>query len=272
MRSAMIAAGFAALLGSSATQAVPPPGKPKLIVAISVDQFSSELYRRYLDSYTGGLRTLSSGTAFPIGYQSHAATETCPGHSTILTGMHPEHTGIVANSWFDVKTGSNIYCVQAPGSSDLNARGPQNMKVGTLGDWIKAVEPGARSYAVSGKDRAAITMAGKHADGVYWWYDGVGFTTSSFAGPAGPAVTAPADAFNKALFSHWKASPPPLYPAASATCQAMEKPVRFGQIDLSGHVPRAPSRIRSSSRRPTSRTTCAPRHSSTRPSLTSPRS
>lgn len=236
MRSGLIAAGLAALLGSTVTSAAPPV-QPKLIVAISVDQFSSELYRRYLDSYTGGLKTLSSGVAFPIGYQSHAATETCPGHSTILTGMHPQHTGIVANSWFDVKTGSTIYCVQAPGSSDPNARGPQNMHVTTLGDWMKAAQPGARSFAVSGKDRAAITMAGQHADGVYWWYDGLGFTTSSFAGPAGPAVTGPADAFNQALFARWKASPPPLYPAASATCQAMEKPVHFGQIDLSGHVP-----------------------------------
>jgi predicted AlkP superfamily pyrophosphatase or phosphodiesterase len=233
----MIAAGLAALLGAAVAQAVPPPVRPRLIVAISVDQFSSELYRRYLPSYTGGLKTLSSGIAFPVGYQSHAATETCPGHSTLLTGMHPEHTGIVANSWFDVKTGSTIYCVQAPGSSDPNARGPQNMRATTLGDWLKAAQPGARVYAVSGKDRAAITMAGHHADGVYWWYDGVGFTTSPFAGPAGPSVTGPADAFDKALFARWKASPPPLYPAASATCLAMEKPVHFGGIDLSGHVP-----------------------------------
>ena len=237
MRLSTIAAGFTALLGLSPAIATPPPAKPKLIVAISVDQYSSELYRRYLSSYTGGLKTLSSGVAFPVGYQSHAATETCPGHSTILSGRHPSATGIVANSWFDAKTGSNIYCVQAPGSSDQNARGPQNMRVTTLGDWVKAAEPGARSFAVSGKDRAAITMAGKHADGVYWWFDGVGFTTSSFAGPAGAAVTAPADAFDKALFSRWKASPPPLYPAASAACQAMEKPVHFGNIDLSGHVP-----------------------------------
>jgi predicted AlkP superfamily pyrophosphatase or phosphodiesterase len=237
MRFFTIAAGLAVFLGAGTIQAAQPPVKPKLIVAISVDQFSSELYRRYLPSYTAGLKTLSSGVAFPVGYQSHAATETCPGHSTILTGMHPSHTGIVANNWFDVKTGSNIYCVQAPGSSDPNARGPQNMKVTTLGDWVKAAEPGARVYAVSGKDRAAITMAGKHADGVYWWYDGVGFTTSSFAGPATAAVTSPADAFNKALFAKWKATPPPLYPAASAACVAMEKPVHFGKIDLSGHVP-----------------------------------
>jgi predicted AlkP superfamily pyrophosphatase or phosphodiesterase len=237
MRSSTIAAGFAALIGLAPAMAAPPPAKPKLIVAISVDQFSSELYRRYLSSYTGGLKTLSAGVSFPVGYQSHAATETCPGHSTILSGRHPSATGIVANSWFDVKTGSNIYCVQAPGSSDPNARGPQNMHVTTLGDWVKAAEPGARSYAVSGKDRAAITMAGKHADGVWWWVDGVGFTTSSFAGPSGTAVTQPAASFNSALFARWKASPPPLWAKPSAACVAMEQPHHFGQIDISGHVP-----------------------------------
>ena len=217
--------------------AAPTPEAPKLIVAISVDQFSSELFQRYRPTYTAGLKTLADGIVFPVGYQSHAATETCPGHSTILSGRHPAATGIIANSWFDAKTGSTVYCVAAPGSSDPNARGPQNMHVTTLGDWVKAAEPGARSYAISGKDRAAITMAGKHADGVYWWFDGVGFTTSAFAGPASAAVTAPADAFDRATLSRWKAAPPALWAEPSAACAALAKPHRFGAIDLSGHVP-----------------------------------
>ena len=230
-----------AMLASAAiaapTPLSPTPVAPKLIVAISVDQYSSELFQRYRPTYSAGLKTLADGVAFPIGYQSHAATETCPGHSTILSGRHPAATGIVANAWFDVKTGSTIYCVAAPGSSDPNARGPQNMHVTTLGDWVKAAEPGARSFAVSGKDRAAITMAGKHADGVWWWFDGVGFTTSAFAGHAGRAITGPADAFNVALAARWKASPPALWAQPSAACAALEQPHRFGQIDLSGHVP-----------------------------------
>lgn len=44
------------------------------------------------------------GAVFPRGYQSHAATETCPGHSTILTGGSPARTGIIANHWFDLYT------------------------------------------------------------------------------------------------------------------------------------------------------------------------
>jgi predicted AlkP superfamily pyrophosphatase or phosphodiesterase len=227
-----------ALAGSwSATAAPTPPAQPKLIVAISVDQFSAELFQRYRASFTGGLKRLGDGIAF-TGYQSHAATETCPGHSTILTGRHPAATGIVANTWFDAKSGSSVYCVAVRGTADPDARGPQNLRVSTFGEWLKQAQPQARVVSISGKDRAAIMMAGHHPDAVYWWNDGIGFTTSSFAGPATLAVTAPALAFNKALFARWKAAPPKLWPTdITATCQALVAPHMFGKLQLSGKVP-----------------------------------
>jgi predicted AlkP superfamily pyrophosphatase or phosphodiesterase len=215
-----------------------PPTPPKLVVVIVVDQFSAELFSRYRDSFTGGLKRMSEGLSFADGYQSHAATETCPGHSTVLTGRHPAATGIVANTWFDVKTGSTIYCVSVAGTSDPNARGPDKLKVSTFGDWLKAAEPGARVVSISGKDRAAIMLGGHHADAVYWWVDGEGFATSRYAGPADRTVTAPAEAFDKALFKAWRAAPPALWPATlPADCQALEAPHRFGKLAVSGHVP-----------------------------------
>jgi predicted AlkP superfamily pyrophosphatase or phosphodiesterase len=225
---------FAACQGSA--QAALPP-QPKLVVALAIDQFSAELFQRYRSSFTGGLKRLSDGIVF-TGYQSHAATETCPGHSTILTGRHPAATGIVANTWFDVKSGSSIYCVAVRGTADPDARGPQNLRVSTFGDWLKQAQPQARVVSISGKDRAAIMLGGHKADAVYWWNDGVGFTTSSYAGPATPAVTAPALAFNKALFTRWKAAPPKLWPTEiTAACQALEQPHTFGKLALSGKIP-----------------------------------
>jgi predicted AlkP superfamily pyrophosphatase or phosphodiesterase len=233
----ILAFALASLLAGSAATAAPPPQQPRLIVAISVDQFSAELYQRYRPSFTGGLARMGQGISF-TGYQSHAATETCPGHSTILTGHHPAATGIVANTWFDRATGSSVYCVAVRGTADPDARGPQNLRVDTLGDWLKRAEPNARVVSISGKDRAAIMMGGHHADAVYWWNDGVGFTTSSYAGPATPAVTAPARAYDAALFARWKASPPKLWPTDVApACAALEQPHRFGQLQLSGKVP-----------------------------------
>src|SRR6478735_2715338 len=65
------------------------PAKPRLIVTLVVDQFAADLFQQYRPSYTGGLKRLADGVSFVNGYQSHAATETCPGHATILTGRHP---------------------------------------------------------------------------------------------------------------------------------------------------------------------------------------
>ena len=88
---------------------------PKLIVMIAVDQFSADLFAEYRGRFTGGLARLASGVVFPSGYQAHGATETCPGHSTILTGNHPAHTGIVANHYFDLSAAredKRIYCAE----------------------------------------------------------------------------------------------------------------------------------------------------------------
>ncbi|WP_442680523.1 alkaline phosphatase family protein [Sphingomonas sp. ASY06-1R] len=232
-----VAAAWLIASASAGMTAKPVPAQPKLVVAISIDQFSDELFQRYRSSFTGGLKRLGDGIAF-TGYQSHAATETCPGHSTILTGRHPAATGIVANTWYDAKSGKNVYCVAVPGVADPDARGPQNLRVTTFGDWLKQAQPRARVVSISGKDRAAIMLGGHKADAVYWWKNGTGFTTSSYAGPATAGVTAPATAFNQALFARWRTTPPKLWPAqAPAACQALEQPHLFGKLAVSGKVP-----------------------------------
>ncbi len=164
-------------------QAVKPaPAQPKLIVAISIDQFSSDLFNEYRTTFRGGLKRLSQGVVFPAGYQSHAATETCPGHSTILTGSRPARTGIIANSWFmpkmarsgkDGKPEYAVYCAEDPnekGSSSTNyLASPFFLNVPTLGDRLKEINAASRVISVAGKDRAAIMMGGEKADKTLWW-------------------------------------------------------------------------------------------------------
>ena len=92
-----------------------PGGAPELVVVISVDQLSADLFDEYRPHFTGGLARLANGTAFRNGYQAHAGTETCPGHSTILTGSHPTHTGIIANTWVDQsasRSDKTVYCAE----------------------------------------------------------------------------------------------------------------------------------------------------------------
>jgi predicted AlkP superfamily pyrophosphatase or phosphodiesterase len=177
--------------------------QPKLIVAIAVDQFSADLFSEYRSIYSGGLKRLSGGVVFPRGHQSHAATETCPGHSTILTGSRPARTGIIANDWqmpsLERKDASgkpthDVYCAEAPGPAGSNAAArlisAQFLRVPTLGDRMKIATPASRVLSVSGKDRAAVMMGGHAADVTLWW-NGKAFGT--YAGretsiPIGVAV------------------------------------------------------------------------------------
>ena len=181
---------LAALAAASACRAAPAEraaplviNAPKLIVAISVDQFSSELFEEYRPVLLGGIGRLSRGTAFRNGYQGHNATETCPGHSTIMTGSRPSRTGIIANYWYDLsqaRSDKGVYCSEderiAGTSSTEYKVSPYHLRVPTLGDLLKQAQPGSRNVAVAGKDRSAVMMGGRAVD-QRWYWDGKTFVT-----------------------------------------------------------------------------------------------
>jgi len=168
-------AGFAQDSAAPAQKVTAATAPPKLIVMIAVDQFSADLFAEYRSHFTGGLARLASGVVFPSGYQAHGATETCPGHSTILTGNHPAHTGIIANNYFDLSAAredKRLYCAEdetVPGTSSKQyAASVNHLLVPTLGDLMKARDPKAQVVSVAGKDRAAIMMGGREADELMW--------------------------------------------------------------------------------------------------------
>lgn len=227
----------AAALGVVSAACAGPGAAPKLVVVIAVDQLGLDLFQQYRSTFTSGLKQLSEGVVY-TGYQSHAVTETCPGHSTLLTGMHPSRTGIVGNTWYDRARAATVYCVSVEDVADAQAKGSGKLRVDTLGDWLNRARPAARSIAVAGKDRSAIMMAGHHPDAVYWWEDGRGFDTSRYAGPATRTVLAPARAFSRRRFAAWRKQPPQLWPQAyPARCAALQRPYKFGRLALSGQVP-----------------------------------
>src|SRR5688500_11290768 len=145
--------------------------RPKLIVAISIDQLSARLFAEYRPHFTGGLKRLAGGVVFAEAYQAHAATETCPGHATILTGVHPSRSGIIANHWVDLeapRADKRIYCAEderAPGSDSSTYQvSSSHLRAPTLGDRMKLVDQATRVVSVAGKDRAAVMLGGHHAD------------------------------------------------------------------------------------------------------------
>lgn len=160
---------------STTAAAAVTPHRPHLIVAIAVDQFSADLFDEYRGNFTAGLgRLATQGIVFRNGFQAHAATETCPGHSTILTGDDPAHTGIIANSWYQPagpRGRTPIYCAEDETKSDFKnyVVSPVHLHVPVLGELLKAASPQSLSVAVAGKDRAAIMMGGHRPD-ERWYY------------------------------------------------------------------------------------------------------
>jgi predicted AlkP superfamily pyrophosphatase or phosphodiesterase len=223
MRKFILAAAAAALLSVPAAAQQPPP--PKLLVVFSIDQFSANLFDEYRPHFTAGLARLATGTLFRNGYQSHANTETCPGHSTILTGDHPARTGIIGNSWIDQslpREDKNVYCAEDPSvpgsSSNHYTVSPKQLLVPTLGEAMKTRWPAARNVAVSGKDRAAVMMSGHNAD-QRWYWNGKQFTTD-LAGTAVPQVVGKVNAAVAAALAQSR-------PALDAPpfCQAKARPI-----------------------------------------------
>lgn len=223
------------------------PSPPHLIVVIAVDQFSADLYAEYRSLYTAGLRRLSTGVVYPAGYQSHAATETCPGHATILTGVHPARSGIIANEWFDqslARADKQVYCAEdpsVPGSSNNHYTvSALQLKVPTLGDRLKATTPTTRVVSVSGKDRAAVMLGGHSADAL-WYFNGsayVSLTTDPTRAAAHATQSPPASSERvNAHVTAWLAHPTST--ALPATCQSHAIPLTVGTHTVG--VPLTPS-------------------------------
>jgi predicted AlkP superfamily pyrophosphatase or phosphodiesterase len=208
-----------------------PAAPPRLIVAIAVDQFSADLFAQYRQHYTGGLARLTTGAVFPSAFQSHAATETCPGHSTILTGDHPARTGIIANNWYDpaiARSDKRIYCAEDETDPASTSGQPVvsagHLRVPTLGEWMKRADPRSRNVAVSAKDRAVMMMGGHQIDEGYWYLKG------KFVTLKGKALAPAAEAENTALAGALARGAPAL--PAPAWCAARDRAIPAGKVTV----------------------------------------
>ena len=211
---------FASLATPLAAQ---PSPAPKLTVVISVDQLSSDLFDEYRPLLGGGFAKLGQGIVFPHAYQGHAASETCPGHSTILTGAYPARNGIIANVWYDLsqtRSDKAVYCAEdervAGTSSTAYTVSPWHLKVPTLGDYMKRQWPASRTVAVAGKDRAAVMMTGQRPD-QRWFWNGKTFATDLKGGATPQTLISARTAIASLVAQPQAALEPPALCAAKAT-------------------------------------------------------
>lgn len=161
----------AALLGQS-TQA---PPRPRLVVLVVVDQLRADLLLRYRAEWTGGFRRLlDGGIVFPNGWQDHAVTQTAPGHSTLLSGRYPAHTGIPTNDLGVPDTLARLI-----GDTVSVGASPRKFLGTTLADWLLANDSTTRVLSVARKDRGAILPVGRSKEQVFWWSYHAGIFTAS---------------------------------------------------------------------------------------------
>jgi predicted AlkP superfamily pyrophosphatase or phosphodiesterase len=188
-----------------------PPGDVRLVLQITIDGMRNDLLYRYGQRFSpGGFRyLLDSGTVFTNAHYQHANTETIVGHTTLATGAFPADHGMIGNVWYDRDSDELAYNIEDPAYPPLpsrskrqigeqvdpaqrlartQGRSPASILAETLGDRLKAYYGGrSKVFAVSGKDRGAVSMAG-HVGKAFWLSTDSGdFITSRYYYDAYPA-------------------------------------------------------------------------------------
>ena len=197
-----IVAGLLLTCGASAVAS--PDTPPRLILQVTVDALRADLPQRFARHYgKGGWRYLfEKGLRFDNAHYLHANTETIVGHASLATGAYPADHGMVANVWFDRETAALRYNIEDPDVRLLTAdggvdkqreidptqrtarsdgRSPRAIRVSTFSDELASHTAGqAKVFAVSVKDRGAVSMAG-HAGKAFWFSKATGeFVTSDY--------------------------------------------------------------------------------------------
>src|SRR6266404_1627149 len=171
--------------------------RPKLVVLLVVDQMRGDYVDKFRGQWTGGLkRLLTKGAWFRAAAFPYAATETCPGHSTISTGSFPANHGMVANAWWDREQQKMVTCTNDPnaknavyaGGSTKGGDSAWRMQMPAFAEELKFQTGGtARVVTFSIKARSAITMAG-HKGSSATWIDPPGTLVTSSAFETMPFV------------------------------------------------------------------------------------
>ena len=190
-RRALLLVSAAALASGVLAQT---PARPKLVLAIVVDQYRYDYMTRFRADFTGGFKTLlTEGAVFTNARYIHFPTVTAIGHSTFLSGATPAMSGIIGNDWWDREAGKKVTSVSDDqvkllgGSESPTGSSPRRMLVSTVGDEMRIVDSRSKVIGISLKDRAAILPAGHMANGAYWFDGGTGgFASSTYYFPELP--------------------------------------------------------------------------------------
>ncbi|UTT86950.1 alkaline phosphatase family protein [Vibrio pelagius] len=179
-----------ALVCSSPTFAL--ENRPNLVLQITVDGLRADLLERYQHNFgDGGFRYLmEDGIYFTNAHYQHGNTETIVGHVSLATGAPPSVHGMVGNVWYDRSQERLVYNVEDANYNMLTSgagvdketeidptqkaaggdgRSPEPILSTTFSDELTVSNSGqSKIFAVSVKDRGAISLAG-HSGKAFWF-------------------------------------------------------------------------------------------------------
>jgi len=178
--------------------------KPKLILQITVDQLRGDLPDKFMKNMgQGGFRWLKeNGVWYKNAHYNYTNTETVVGHTTLATGANPSIHGMVSNVWYDRSKKRLVYNIEdkryhilsknadiddstevdsSQALAGTDGRSPANIMVSTFSDELALyTNEKSKIFAVSVKDRGAVTLAG-HNGKAFWFSKTSGeFITSSY--------------------------------------------------------------------------------------------
>lgn len=178
--------------------------KIKLVLQITVDGLRADLVDRYSERFgEGGFNYLyESGVVYKNAHYQHANTETIVGHTTLATGTFPAIHGMTGNVWLHKESGELGYNIEDPKFLPLKSRNeqregdqvdpaqklartkgrsPRAILVETFSDRLKVYYGGkSKVFAISGKDRGAVPMAGQVGKAFWMSTDNGDMVTSSY--------------------------------------------------------------------------------------------
>lgn len=165
-----------------------PPGKPKLVVGITVSGMRYDYLTAYWEKFgeDGFRRMAGMGTYCKNAQYDQLITESAVGHAIIGTGARPDAHGIVADYWYERTSGEIRHCVEdatvkAILSSDENGHtSPAAMMSRTLTDELRIVSQfRSKVIGVSMDPKAAVLQSGHTANSAYWFDPRHGTWTTS---------------------------------------------------------------------------------------------
>lgn len=118
--------------------AEPGPGAKPILILVSLDGWRWDYLQRLKAPH---LRALAARGVLAQGLIPSFPSKTYPNHFTIVTGLYPEHHGIIANNMVDAAISSEAFTMTAPISKDPRWWGGEPI-------WATAISQGRRASSM----------------------------------------------------------------------------------------------------------------------------